>query len=523
MANGKNSISPGPAAETGSRVAAIDVGSNAIRTQIFERNSDGRIHIVNTLRKPVRLGRDVFHNGRILTETIDAALEAAKEFKRAMDEYGVSQVAAVATSAVREASNGPAFIERVLRETGIEIQIIGGSEEARLIITAILDRIPLAGLNALHIEVGGGSVEVSYIEDAKIQFSMTHELGAVRLMEVLNSASASEERFREIVKEYISVTHKRLRHNVGKKKIDRFIATGGNIDSVIWLLGQTGWGDVVSDNGISRISINTLLEVVRRLSMFSYRDRVEQLHIRPDRADVILPATLVYASFAEMAKVEWIYAPGVGVRDGLAIELFRREEAPHKQEKHLQLISAVTALGEKYEFDRPHAEIVTEYSLELFDTLTKLHGLGDRERLLLEVAALLHDIGYFVGIARHHKHSYYLISESDIAGLLPRELLIVSNIARYHRKAFPKEQHENFGILPQKEKDVIMKLAAILRVADALDREHSGRKMPISIKLTKNALVIDPPPERDRGLMRWAMTSKGELFTEVFGYNVDLS
>jgi len=504
-------------------VAAIDVGSNAIRAQVFERDREGRIHMVSTLRKPVRLGKDVFHNGRILAETLDAAIEAIKEFKRAMDEYGVSQVAAVATSAVREASNGPAFVERVLRDTGIDIQVIGGSEEARLIITAILDRMPLAGLNALHIEVGGGSAEVSYIEDAKIQFSMTHELGAVRLMEVLNSSADSEERFRDTVREYISVTHKRLRHDVGKKKIDRFIATGGNIDSVTWLLGQAGWGAVLSDGGTPRIATSTLHDVVRRLSMYSYRERVEQLHIRPDRADVVLPASLVYASFAEMAKAEWIYTPGVGVRDGLAIELFRREEVPHKQEKHIQLISAVMALGEKYEFDRPHAEIVRDYALEIFDRLTQLHGLGERERLLLEVAGLLHDIGYFVGITRHHKHSYYLISESDIAGLAPRELLIVANISRYHRKAFPKEQHENFGVLPQKEKDVILKLAAILRVADALDREHSGVKMPISIMLGRDALVIELPPERDRGLMRWTMASKGELFTEVFGYNVELS
>ena len=523
MGNGKDSIRQGEEAVAGTRVAAIDVGSNAIRTQIFERNGQGRIHIVATLRKPVRLGRDVFHNGRILAESFDPALDAIREFSRAMNEHGVSQVAAVATSAVREASNGPAFVERVLRETGIEIQIIGGSEEARLIITAVMDRMSLAGLNALHIEVGGGSVEVSYIEDARIQFSMTHELGAVRLMEVLNSYSDSEERFRDIVKEYIAVTHKRLRHNVGKKKIDRFIATGGNIDSVIWLLHESGWGEVVIESGIPRIAMSTLLDVVQRLSMYGYRDRVEQLHIRPDRADVILPATLVYASFAEMAGAGWIYAPGVGVRDGLAIELFRREEAPHKQEKHNQLISAVTALGEKYEFDRSHAEIVSAYALELFDALMKIHGLDERERLILEVSALVHDIGYFVGIARHHKHSYYLISESDIAGLTPRDMLIVANIARYHRKAFPKEQHENFGILPQREKEVILKLAAILRIADALDREHSGARMPLSIKLDKNVLVIGLPPSKDRGLERWALASKGELFTEVFGHNVELS
>ena len=366
-------------------------------------------------------------------------------------------------------------------------------------------------------------MEVSFIEDAKIQFSLTHDLGAVRLMEVLNTYSESEEKFRELVQEYIRVTQKRLRHSLGKKKIDRFIATGGNIDSIVWLLGGTEWGEVSYDNGIPLIGYDTLLDVIKKLAVLSFRERVEKLQIRPDRADVILPAALVYAGFAEMAKVQRIYAPGVGVREGLAIELFRREEEPHIKEKHNQLISAVKALGERYEFDRPHAEIVADYALELFDALRKAHGLGERERTLLEVAALLHDIGYFVNISRHHKHSYYLISESEIAALSPRDILIVANVARYHRKSFPKEQHENFGILPQKEKEVILKLASILRVADAIDRERKGVRMPITITLTKNKLIIGLPPSKDRALERWAMASKGDLFPEVFGYNVEVA
>ena len=504
------------------RVAAIDIGSNAMRMQVFERNGSGKIHIVATLRKPVRLGRDVFHNGRILDESFSLALESMKEFLRVIEEYAVSQVAAVATSAVREASNGPSFVEQVLKETGIEIQIIGGSEEARLIITAILDRMRLEGLTALHVEAGGGSVEVSYIEDARIQFSMTHELGAVRLMEVLNAYSDSAE-FRDIVRKYINITHKRLRHNVGKKKVDRFIATGGNIDSVLWLVGQTGWGEIKMDNGIPRLAMSTLVEVVKRLSMYSFRDRIDKLHIRPDRADVILPASLVYASFAEMAKADWIYAPGVGVRDGLAIELFRREEPPHKREKHKQLISAVKAVGEKYEYDALHAEIVASYAIEIFDAAKEIHGLSDSDRILLEVAALLHDIGYFVNISRHHKHSYYLIYESEIAGLAPHDLLLIANVARYHRKATPRDQHENFRILSQKDREIVLKLSSILRVADALDREHAGLRMPLAIKPAKTTLEIGLPPSRDRGLIGWAMAAKGGLFTEVFGLNIVLN
>jgi exopolyphosphatase/guanosine-5'-triphosphate,3'-diphosphate pyrophosphatase len=491
--------------------------------QIFERDGQGVISAIETVRQPIRLGEDVFNSGKILPGSFSAALDAMKEFGLLIEKSRVSQVGAVATSAVREASNGAAFLERVLRETGIDVQIIDSSEEARLIITALLDRLNLAGLNVMHIEVGGGSVEVSLIENGQIQFSLTHKLGAVRLMQLLNSCHDSQEKLNGILQEYTGITKKRLRHSLGTKKIDRFIATGGNIDSVVWLLGRTGWGAIDKNNGCQRIAPDTLTLVINELSQHSFNERVEKLNLRPDRADVIVPAAQVYLSFAKMVKSPWLYVPGVGVRDGLSIELFRKEEKSHQDQKYQQLVSAVKSLGEKYEYDQTHAAIVTAYALKIFDALKDRRGLGSRERQLLEIAALLHDIGYFVGISRHHKHSYYLIAESDIVGLSPRDQLLVANIARYHRKSFPKEQHENFRILYPKERKIVTQLASIVRIADALDREHGKGQMPIEIDITGNKLVITLPPAEDRSFYRWTMSSKGDLFTDTYGYQLEIN
>jgi len=356
-----------------------------------------------------------------------------------------------------------------------------------------------------------------------VQFSLTHKLGAVRLIQLLNHCHDSQEKFNGIIQEYTKLTRNRFRHSLGTKKIDRFIATGGNIDSVVWLLEQTGWGTVDNSTGFQRISCETLARVIGELALYSFNERVEKLRLRPDRADVILPAAQVYLSFARMAEAEWIYTPGVGVRDGLAIELFRKEEPVHLQQKYQQLISAVMSVGEKYEFDRNHASIVTAYALEIFDAMQDIHRLSEKERLLLEIAALLHDIGYFVSISRHHKHSYYLISESDIVGLSARDKLIVANIARYHRKSFPKGQHENFQNLDSKEKKIILKLASILRVADALDRDHAAQKMPLSIKTRGNRVLLGLPPAKERSFYRWAMTAKADLLSEVYGYQVEIN
>jgi len=505
------------------RVAAIDMGSNALRMQIFERDQQCAVQIIDTIRRPVRLGQDVFNNGKISAAQAGAALDAMLEFRRLIDAQGVAQVAAVATSAVREAANGAAFVARVQKEADIDVQVIDSNEEARLIITALLERMNLDGLAVVHIEVGGGSVELSLIENCEIRFSLTHKLGAVRLMQFLTSCNYSQEKLDGIIQEYIEITHKRLRHSLQSQKVDRFVATGGNIDSIVWLLEETGWGPVEQDEGCRRIAFETLLKVIDELAQRSFSERVEELHLRPDRADVILPAARVYLGFAKMAKARWIYAPGMGVRDGLALELFKKEEHSHKSWKYRQLISTIKALGEKYEYDRTHAEIVTGYSLAIFDALKERHDMSPYERQLLEMAALLHDVGYFINTSQHHKHSYYLIAASDIVGLSAPDKLLVANIARYHRKSAPKEQHDNYRGLSSKDRKIITRLAAILRVADALDREHAPKAMQLAVAMGDKKMVINLPPVKDRSFHRWTTSLKGDLFAETFGYQVEIA
>ncbi len=505
------------------KIAAIDVGSNALRIQLFTKNASGEIQDIKKLREPVRLGKDVFRTGRILVASLDNALKAMKRFQQLIDEYRISKVAAVATSAVREAENGAEFVNRVRKETGIKVDVIDGTEEARFIIMAVMKKIPLASLNAVHIEVGGGSVEVSLIEDGNVQFCLTHKLGAVRLMEYLKAYTGDDEKFYEVASRYVDITHIGLQYSLGKKKIDRFIATGGNIDSVVWLIEQTGWGKLEWKKGVAQIGLDLLHTVIKNLKKYSLQERIEKLHLRPDRADVILPAAIVYESFARMAKVDCIYAPGVGVRDGLAIEYFENDKGSYKKKKHEQLIAAVHALSEKYGFSWLHATNVASYSLDLFDALKDIHRLGTRERLLIEMAAYLHDIGYFVGISHHHKHSHYLITESNIMGLSRRDIVLIANVARYHRKSFPKEQHENFKILTKKEKEIVVKLASILRIADALDREHLEVKKHLSINLGRNSLIIGIPGYRKLGLERLAIALKGSLFTRTFGYRIEIT
>ena len=252
-----------------------------------------------------------------------------------------------------------------------------------------------------------------------------------------------------------------------------YIATGGNIETLAEM--ATAVPDAA---GVSRLPVEDLARLIQRLSSMSYRERVEKLGLREDRADVILPAAIIYERLATLAQAREILVPYVGVKEGIVLDLADGVSplgAGQVRQEEQQVARTALALGRKYRFDEPHALHVASLALSLFDQTRAVHGMGEKERRILHAAALLHDIGSFVSYTRHHKHSLYLISHSNLAGFTPRETLMVANVARYHRRSFPKPQHEPFTALQKDDRDKVSALAALLRLADAMDREHRQR------------------------------------------------
>lgn len=496
------------------RIAAIDVGSNAIRYAVAEISDAGVYGEVEGERIAVRLGADVFTRERVLrAETIEAGVAALVQIRRRLDDLGVAHYRAVATSAVRESANGGEFVERVRRESGIHLETISGSEEARLVWVAVANRVGFGSDRWLMMDLGGGSVEVSVADGSGILWSESHTLGSVRLLQAFreNGEPQSGSDYRELLERYVHVL--KFPDALRTWGPVAAVATGGNIEALADLAGAER-----DERGVSRLRLSALQAAIERLAALSVEERVARLGLREDRADVILPAAVVYERVAELAGVDEILVPRVGVKEGLVLDLDEQltDEAAHSSHRDRTIRSAALALGRRFQFDEVHGEQVARLSLALFDGLVDLHGLGTRERDLLMVAALLHDIGQYISYRRHHKHSQYVIANSELPELSPADVSFVALLARYHRRSEPKLGHPEFAALAPPDRDAMRALAAILRVADALDREHVERVASLQCRVERDAVVLEVETRGTLTLEEWALRRKGSLFEAVF-------
>src|SRR5262245_57395096 len=495
-------------------IAAIDVGSNAIRLAIANVDTNGSYQPVYSVREPVRLGQDVFTKGTISPHTVDKMVERFIDFKQKLDEHAVTQVKAVGTSAMREATNRDAVLKAIAKAAGIEISIIGAEEEARLIHLAVKTTVNLKNKVALLVDIGGGSVEVLLADDTSVLCTESYAMGSVRLLKILDE-KAGEERFNQLVTEYVDATQRRLEQEIGNQKIDICIGTGGSIESIGDLRKE-----LLEKNSNQKVTVEELKALVKKLRAMTFEQRIQDLRLRPDRADVIVPAAIVLQKTVQQAGVDEIVIPGIGLKDGVLLELMTNLR---DRERHLyreQVIESARRLGKKYFFDERHANTVAKLAVQIFDQTKTFHELDVEARLMLEIAALLHDIGHYVNVYNHHKHSFYLIQSNPLVGLTPLQMHMVANIARYHRKSAPKIQHQPYQDLSPKQRLIISKLASILRLADALDHEHASTVESVDVDYKRPRFRFRLKGKGDMLLEKWALVNKRDMFESVFDSNV---
>lgn len=498
-------------------IAAIDVGSNAIRFFIAEVDAQRSLRTVENIREPLRLGQDVFASGSITDPTLERAVEAFQKFRQLLDRYGVKIYRAVATSATREAFNQDIFIDRILQTSNIEVQVITGTEEARLIHRAVAEKVDLKKKRAVLVDVGGGSVEVTIVQDNEIRSTESFNLGAVRILQMVEDKVPSNKKTLTLMREHVETIHRRLKKELDGEAVDLCVATGGNIEA----LGDLRH-ELLKEPENTMIGLEELEKLIKQISSLSQEERIERLGLRPDRADVILPASLLYLKVARVANVDAIVIPHVGLKDGVIADIVDELYGDAKQIQRSQAVTSAVQLGRKYGFDEPHARIVADLALQIFDQTKELHGLDEGARLILEVGSLLHDIGQFVDMTGHHKHSHYLISASRFIGLSERQVQLVANISRYHRKSSPKLEHEPYRVLAQRDRILVAKLAGILRLADALDHEHLQKIEKVKVEFKKNRVLLLPRGDGDFLLEKWSLNRKSDLFEQTFGVKVGM-
>jgi exopolyphosphatase/guanosine-5'-triphosphate,3'-diphosphate pyrophosphatase len=519
------------------RFAALDLGSNALRLRIVEAHAGSgtreqlsllpeaspAFQEIVSIRAPVRLGSEVFVTGKLATTSIGQACAALREFREAMDAAKVDAYRATATSAVREASNGTTLVERARREAGIELEVIEGVEEARLIQLAVVRRLALSERRALLVDVGGGSTELTYLDKGRSVWATSLPIGTVRLLETYLRGAKTVERARQkLLFEGVDRALAEAVPTLKKLPFELVVGTGGSVDTLVELCPLKG-GFAGYPRAVDAGLMKTLLG---KLFGMTPDQRRETFGLRPDRADTIVTAATIFVRVVDAFKATAIVAPGVGLKEGILEELVDKHFDRWDKESELRSVTdACIRLGRRYGFDQEHGDRVSTFAVQLFDDLATYHGFGDRERLLLRAAALLHDIGDYVRYDGHHKHSYYLIQHSDVMGLTPDERAIVANVARYHRKGAPDPSHPNFRDLDKDARTKVRGLAAILRIADALDREHLGKVNGVraEVDASKRRLVLHLSGDDDRELEEWTVRAKSDLLRDVFDLDVQLA
>ena len=482
------------------RIAAIDIGTNSIHMIVVKVRPDLSFEVIDREKDMVRLGAGGL-DGRSLTPTaMSAAMQTLTKFRRLAETHKVDEIIAAATSATREADNGGDFIAEVDRQTGIRIRVISGTEEARLIHLAAGYGVDVGGNTAVVVDIGGGSVEVTLGTATQLTQGKSFKVGVIRLTErFVKSDPLSGRDERRLVK-HLNKEFGAYLDQIALRGFDRVIGTSGTILS----LGALALSDTERPEELRnrRVSAKALRKLRKRLTEFNIEERLAMPGFDPRRADLIVAGSVLFDTIIRRLGAEEFTLCDLALREGLVLDYIHRNSARiRKVERYPDVRRrSIVELGERCGYWSEHAQHVARLALAIFDQTRSVHGLGDRERDWLEYAALLHDVGVHISYERHHRHSYYLIKNGDLRGFDPQEIEAIALIARYHRQATPKKSHEGYGDLPGSIRRAVKALAAMVRLAEGLDRSHA------------QALAgIDLYPRGDDYLARLRATGDAEL------------
>ncbi|OGT97673.1 MAG: exopolyphosphatase [Geobacteraceae bacterium GWC2_48_7] len=501
------------------RIAAIDIGSNSIRCIIAEVSKDGKFKIMDDEKATVRLGEKLAITGVISDEASNRAIEAIRRFRKLLAGLSVEAIEAVATSAVRTATNGKALIATLSEELGHEIRIISGEEEAELTASSALSSFDMYGKRYAMVDIGGGSIEIVTASGNHVEEFYSLDLGAVVMTDrFLKSDPVAPDEL-EKLQRHVRVSLKRA-FNGKKISVDSFIGSGGTITAIGYMVMQMRKDNYVSIHGYEVLRS----EVVHLLAMLIRKDLKERRTIpglNHDRADIIVAGVVVIEELMNFLDANRVLINERGIRQGLLIRAVKRLGLGAAGSAPATWRDAVTDFARSCHVEEPHAKHVAKLTLSIFDAMALPFGLKKPERKLLEAAAILHDSGYFISYGSHHKHSYHLIRHAELFGFTPRDQELIAQIARYHRKSLPKRKHEAFQSLKEKDQVTVSRLGGILRLADGLDRRRSGLIKDISCSFDGSTVAINlTASDEDISVEIFGANAKKDLFEKAFGIPV---
>jgi exopolyphosphatase/guanosine-5'-triphosphate,3'-diphosphate pyrophosphatase len=510
-----------PRPAEGVRLGAIDIGSNSIRQIVADVSPTGSIRIIDEMKAAPRLGAGLSRTGFLSAGAMSHALEAVERMATLARQLGAVRIHVVATSAVREAANRRDFLDLVREETGLRVRLLTGEDEARLSFRSALAHFDLGVRRAVVMDIGGGSLELAMSADGLVERLESFPFGALRLTETFfddRPRPKQLKKLRATVREGI-----RRSLPVRDWRGALLIGSGGtftNLGAMHLAARGLPFDGRVHGTQVPREEIEHLLDA---LMASNRQERAAIPGLNPARADIILAGLAVAAEVMARIEAREIAVSGYGIREGLLLESARVTPAPADPGEARE--RSVRSFAARCHFEQPHAEHVQKLALQLFDALGRRIGCEPADRAILADAALLHDVGYHIGHARHHKHSFHLISHAELLGVSPEEQMLIAHVARYHRGAEPRRKHREFGLLERDARRRIRRLAAILRLADGLDRGHVGAVRQVKVRWLKRAVRVMLVPHSKATSVRlevWGANRKSGLLEKVVKRSVEL-
>jgi len=504
--------------------AIIEIGSTGIRLHTAEIYSGGQWRVLDRAVRSVSLGRDVFTSGVISRESMLECLAVLQNYRELLAGWNIADnnIHVIATSALRVARNRDIFVDRVRQETCFNLSIVEGIEENRLMYLAVRfalkqDLSLFWRSNSMIIEIGGGSTEIMLLRRGQMVAAHSLKLGTIIIDQHSRHGLGAGIFYERYLNENIRNTLGLLNMELDLARVKTMVAAGNDA-----LIVADRAGKELNEN-CRIIKREDFIRFVENMRDFSIEDCVNQFEIPYANAEVLIPGLLVLKLFLERTGAANVVVPLVSIRDGYLVDLASGVDSSLQDEFFSQIIASAVNLGRKFHFDEAHSRHVAHHCMMIFDALVKEHGMSRRHRIMLETAAFLHDIGTYIKSSGHQKHGQYIVANSEIFGLHNDELNIIANVVNYHRGEPPSQSDIEYIKLQREERILVLKMASILRVADALDRGHSQQIKKITVERRSETIVLNVDKPYDLSLELIGLEEKGGMFQDVFGYKVILN
>ena len=496
------------------RYVAIDIGSNSVRMLAAEV-SHGVTTVLAQDRQVTRLGESVFRLGRISDEALTFLLTTLSRMAAAYSKLNIRAVRAVATAAVRDAGNQREFVEQASRALGTAVEIISGSEESRLIHLGVESRWPRPTEKTLIIDVGGGSAELIASQNGHILDAVSKPLGAVRLTEIFLKNDPPRAVDLHYLQSFVADKLQPVFQAHATESFDRVIATSASAAAVVCAVNQIPRSRRDEADRI-HASTREIRNLYSKVSSANLAQRKKIIGIGPRRAEIIIAGAAVFLQTLEAFNHPTLFYSAAGVRDGIIADLAAQGAGNEVSRLNPDQRAAVEEIAKRYFVNSKHSAQVSFMASRLFEVFQSIHHLPPAAGKLLEAAGLLHDIGHYVSSTGHHKHSAYLVANSDLPGFTDRERTIISALCRFHRKSLPAVKHPPFDDLDAEARQFVVGLTPLLRMADSLDRSKQGRVTNIRSVLRGGELSLLLESSVDVDLETWAANESARIFREVF-------